>query len=85
MRSFQYTIKDPLGLHARPAGILVREAAKYQAAATIQYGDKTGNLKAIFAVMSLSVKHGSVVTLSFEGADEELACAAVRGFMEENL
>lgn len=43
MKSFEYTVKDELGIHARPAGLLVKEAKKFQSECTITKGDKTKN------------------------------------------
>ena len=71
--TFEYVIKDSLGIHARPAGLLVAEAKKYQSAVTL------------FAVMSLGVKCGDTVVVSCEGADAEAACAGMKAVIESNL
>lgn len=85
MKEFSYVIKDPVGLHARPAGQLVKMAAKFASAITISKGAKSANLKRIFAVMGLGVKCGESVTVKVDGADEGAAAAAVESFLKENF
>lgn len=82
MKSFEYTVKDELGIHARPAGLLVKEAKKFQSECTITKGDKT---KKLTQLMSLGVKQGDTVTVSAEGADEDTAIAELKAFFENNL
>jgi len=85
MTDFRYTIKDELGIHARPAGILVKEAAAFPCSITITKGDKTVDAKRILAVMSLGVKCGEEITVSADGENEDAAVAAMQKFLEENL
>ena len=85
MKEFSFTIKDPEGIHARPAGMLVKEASKFQSSITIVSGDKSGDAKRIFAVMALGVKCGDTVTIQAEGSDEEEASASMQSFFEANL
>ena len=56
MIQFQYTITDPNGLHARPAGLLVKEAQKFSSAVKLTRGEKSADLKRLFAVMGMGVK-----------------------------
>ena len=51
MKEFHYVIKDKLGIHARPAGLLVKEAMKFQAAIVIKKDEKEADAKRIFSVM----------------------------------
>lgn len=83
--TFEYVIKDSLGIHARPAGLLVAEAKKYQSAVTLEAKGKKADAKRIFAVMSLGVKRGDTVVVSCEGADAEAACAGMKAVIESNL
>ena len=83
MKTFEYTIKDELGIHARPAGILVKQAAGYTSSVKITKGDKTADAKRIFGVMGLGVKTGEEVTV--EGDDEDKAFAELEAFFKENL
>ncbi len=85
MQEFTYTIKDPEGIHARPAGLLVKEAAKYQSQVTLKAGSKSADLKRIFAVMALGVKTGTTVTITAAGEDEAAAAAALKANLQANL
>lgn len=85
MREFQYVITDPEGIHARPAGELVKQAKAFSCDIKIRKGDKMVNGKAILGLMGLVVKKGDQVVLTFDGADEDAACEILKEFMEENL
>ncbi len=85
MKTFEYTITDPLGIHARPAGLLIKEAAKFDSEITIEKDGKKGDAKRIFAVMGLCVKQGQTVRITAEGADEDAAAEAIEKFLKENL
>ena len=85
MKEFKYVITDPEGIHARPAGILVKQAVGYQSAVTIAKGEKSADAKRIFGVMGLGVKTGEEITITVEGADEDTAAAELETFFKENL
>lgn len=85
MKSFDYTITDEIGIHARPAGILAKKAKEYASRITITKGGKTAEAQKLMAVMSLGVKKGETVTVSAEGEDEEKAVADMEIFFKENL
>ena len=85
MKEFKYVITDPEGIHARPAGILVKQAAGYESAIKIAKGEKSADAKRIFGVMGLGVKTGEEVTVSAEGADEDEAITELEAFFKENL
>lgn len=85
MKTFEYTIKDELGIHARPAGLLVKEAKKYESECTITKDGKTKKLTQLMMLMSLGVKQGETVTVTSEGADEDAAIAGLKEFFEANL
>lgn len=85
MKSFDYTITDEIGIHARPAGILAKKAKEYVSKITITKGEKTAEAQKLMAVMSLGVKKGETVTVSAEGEDEEKAVADMETFFKENL
>lgn len=85
MKSFDYTITDEIGIHARPAGILAKKAKEYASRITITKGGKTAEAQKLMAVMSLGVKKGETVTVSAEGEDEEKAAADMEIFFKENL
>jgi phosphocarrier protein len=77
-------IKDELGLHARPAGQLVKLAGQYAAEITLSCNGKTANAKKLFQVMGMGTKGGQNLTITIEGADEEAARAALEKFLNEN-
>ena len=85
MKTFEYTIKDELGTHARPAGLLVKEAKKFESECTITKDGKTKKLTQLMMLMSLGVKQGDTVTVSVDGADEDAAVASLKEFFENNL
>lgn len=83
MKSFTCTIRDKEGLHARPAGLLAAAAKKYAGTnVTIAKGDKSGDAKKIFKIMSLAVKCGDSVTITADGPDEDAALAETRAVLE---
>lgn len=85
MKEFKYVITDPEGIHARPAGILVKQAAGYASSVKIAKGEKSADAKRIFGVMGLGVKTGEEITVTVEGADEDTAAAELETFFKENL
>lgn len=86
MKEFTYTITDPLGIHARPAGLLAKAAKAYgDTVVTVTKGDNTAKASQLMKLMSLGVKQGDVITVAAEGPAEEEAIAAMQKFFEENL
>lgn len=69
MKTFDYTVKDELGIHARPAGLLVKEAKNFTSKITIKKGEKEVDATRVMAVMALGVKQGETVTVNVDGAD----------------
>ena len=85
MKQFTYTISDPLGIHARPAGLLAKEAKKFSSVCTITKDGQTKKLTQLMMLMSMGVKQGDTVTVTAEGEDEEVAIAALQFFFESHL
>lgn len=85
MKTFNYVITDELGIHARPAGLLVKEAKKFESSIKITVGEKTVDAKGIMGVMQLAAKQGDEITLSVEGADEDATMASIEAFLKNNL
>lgn len=85
MREFQYVIKDEVGIHARPAGVLTKKAKEFQSKITIEAGGKSADASKLMAVMGLGIKCGAAVTVRAEGPDEETAIAEMQQFFEANL
>ena len=85
MKAFEYTITDPVGIHARPAGILVKEIKKYASTVTVIKGEKAVNALKLLALMGMGIKQGDTVKVTVEGADEDAAAAAIEEFFKANL
>ena len=87
MKAFDYTVKAEHGLHARPAGILVKKLAAVKSAVAIEVKAKgvSADAKRLMAVMKMAVKQGDVVTVSIEGEDEDAVFEDVKTFFEENF
>lgn len=87
MYTLEHTVTDPMGLHARPAGILVKKAAAFQSNITVKntVTGKSADAKRIMGVMSLGVKQGNKIELIIEGEDESTAKEELEGFLKENL
>lgn len=85
MQKFSYTIKDEVGIHARPAGMLVKEAKKYQSKITISKDGRSAEATKLMAVMGLGVKCGQSLDVEISGDDEAAAYEAVKAFFEANL
>ena len=85
MKTFSYTIKDAQGIHARPAGMLVKEAKKFASECTITKVGKTKKLTQLMMLMSLGVKQGDTVTVAANGEDEDAAIETLKAFFEANL
>lgn len=86
MKKFQYKIKDGVGIHARPAGLLVKEAEKFLSDIQIKMSDdRSADAKRLFALMGLGAAKDDVITVSISGEDEEVAAAAIKVFLEKNL
>lgn len=85
MKEFEYVITDPEGIHARPAGILVKQASGYASDVKICKGEKSADAKRIFGVMGLGVKTGETIVVSADGADEDTAITELETFFKENL
>lgn len=85
MKKFTYTITDPEGIHARPAGLFVKKAAGFECKVMIEKDGKEADAKRIFGVMGLGVKQGQTITVTTDGADEEKASKELEQFLKENL
>ena len=85
MKAFSYKIKDEVGSHARPAGMLAKEARKYKSTVLLKAGEKTAEATKLMAVMGMGVKCGQIVEVEISGEDEELAFDGLKAFFEANL
>ena len=86
MKEFDYAIRDQLGIHARPAGLLAKLAKGYgDTVITVTKGGNTVKASQLMKLMGMGVKQGDVVTVAAEGPAEEEAIAAAKKFFEGNL
>jgi phosphocarrier protein len=85
MKEFSYVITDPEGIHARPAGMLVKEAGAFKCKVTIGKDGKDVDAKRIFGIMGLAAKKGHTIVLKTDGEDEDAAMAKLSAFLKENM
>ncbi len=85
MKIFEYTIKDRLGLHARPAGMFAQEARKYKSRITLSEKGKSTDGRKLMVIMGMGIKQGDKVRVFAEGEDEDEAIAAMEEFFRKNL
>ncbi|MBP0985580.1 MAG: HPr family phosphocarrier protein [Oscillospiraceae bacterium] len=86
MKEFEYVITDPVGIHARPAGNLVKEIKNYaDSKISITKGEKTVDGLRLMAVMGLGAKQGDTVKFTVEGGDEDAVVEALSAWLKENL
>ena len=86
MKEFRYVIQDPLGIHARPAGMFVKALKPFaDTEITISKGDKTVKASQLMKLMGLAVKQGHEVVVAANGPQEDAAIAAAEAFLKENL
>ncbi len=85
MVSRKLVIKNPTGLHLRPAGILCKTAMQFKSLITFTFGDTTANAKSVLSVLGACVKSGDEIELICNGADEELALKTLTDAIEGGL
>ena len=86
MKQFNHIVKDPLGIHARPAGLIAKLAKEFAGTTiTVSCNGKEAKASALMKLMSLGVKEGSEVTVAADGAAEDAAIAAMQEFFQNNL
>ena len=85
MVSQKVTIKNPTGLHLRPAGILCKEAMQYKSLITFNFRESTANAKSVLSVLGACVKCGDEIEINCDGEDEEEALNALVTAIESGL
>lgn len=85
MKQLKYIIADEIGIHARPAGLLVKEAKAFSSKITVEANGKTAEATKLMAIMQLGAKKGTEVVITAEGEDETDAIAKMEAFLKENL
>lgn len=85
MQEFSYTIKDEIGIHARPAGVLSKLAKSFESRIILKKGNNSVDATKLIALMGMGIKCGDTVSISAEGTDEIEAIEKLKSFMEQNL
>ena len=85
MKEIKHVINDPLGMHARPAGMLVKAVAPFASKITVTAPTGSADAKRLMALMRLAAKQGMELTFTIEGPDEEKAAAELQAFLTANL
>ena len=85
MKKFHYVITDEIGIHARPAGLLVKEAKEFESQITIEANGKSADATRIMSIMGLGVEKDTEIVVKAEGPDEVEAIVGMEGFIRENL
>ncbi|WP_312433432.1 HPr family phosphocarrier protein [Lacrimispora sp.] len=85
MKEFEYIIKDENGIHARPAGLLVKQAKQFQSDITATKDDDSADAKKLFALMGLCVKAEDKIVIKADGPDELEAIQILEDFVKKNL
>lgn len=85
MKTFRYKIKDPVGMHARPAGMVVNEAKKFRSKIRIMKDERSADATGLMMLMALGIRCGDEVTVEISGTDEEEATGSLKQFFENNL
>ncbi|MDR2070466.1 MAG: HPr family phosphocarrier protein [Treponema sp.] len=85
MKEHTYTITDPVGIHARPAGLLIKELSRFSSAVTISRGTDSCDGKKLLALMKLRVKQGETIVIKAEGPDEDALIEAAAAFLSAHL
>lgn len=77
MKERQLTVTNPLGVHARPAALIVQTASRFESSITLTKDGREVNGKSMLGVMTLAAEMGSVVTIRADGPDEDAAIEAI--------
>lgn len=85
MKQFAYVITDPVGIHARPAGLLVKEAKQHESKIMLAKDGKSADATRMMSVMGLGLRHGDRLTVTAEGPDEVEALQAMQAFFRARL
>lgn len=84
MKKLVAVVKSEAGLHARPAGVIVKKAGEFSSSITLEKGEKSIDAKRLLAVLSLGAKQGDEITITADGSDEEAALEAIKAIIESN-
>lgn len=85
MKQFEFEVQSPVGIHARPAVLLVEKAKTYNSRIIVQKGTLTANAKNMISLLTLRAHQNESVTFVIDGEDEEKAARELKEFCIHNL
>ena len=85
MMTQDVTIKNSVGLHARPATFFIQKANSYKSSIWVEKDDRSVNAKSLLGVLSLGITKGTTITLLADGSDEKEAVAALSELVSGNF
>lgn len=85
MQKIEIVLKNETGLHARPASLFVKEAAKFTAELKVKKGEKEYNGKSIIDILSMGAAKGDLLTIMADGEDEKEVVIALKELIERNF
>lgn len=85
MKTKQIVIKNPIGLHLKPANLLATKAGKYCSQIYIVKGNKKANAKSVLGILGMGVYQGDCILLECNGDDEEYAIDEISRFIEVDI
>ena len=85
MKSFDYTLKKKMGIHARPAALIADRVKFLEDQVVISYGEKVADASKLIDVIGLGAKQGDTVTVTVEGPDEDRVAAEMEVLFKENF
>lgn len=85
MKTFQYTIKEELGMHARPAGLILQLAKEFKSSIVISNKGNSGDLKRLMSVIGLDIQYQDTVEVTIEGPDEDVAAEEMLAFLKKTF
>lgn len=85
MKELTHVIKDPAGLHARPAGILVKTVKTCSSSVSMEYKDQTVDARKLFAILSLAVPTGEEIKIVIEGENEDTEYETIKAVLSQYL
>ncbi len=85
MIKFTHSVKDPNGIHARPAGLFTKEASRFSSQVMVTSGEKSASGKKLIALLAMSVKCGDTLTVTVEGDDEAVAAEALKAYLSAHV
>lgn len=84
MKEFTYKVTDPVGIHARPAGMLAKKAAELDSTVTIIKDGRSADTRRLMALMQLGIKQNDEITVRIEGGNEDKNSQEILNFLESN-